>query len=80
MLKWLFTLAIVVVGVLLYLGKWRPRPATGTRSGTPRLAEMVRCAHCGMHLPAADALCDRAGHPYCCDAHLREGAAQTSAR
>jgi len=80
MLKWLFTLAIVVVGVLLVLGKWRAKPAAPVRSRPPRLAEMVRCAQCGMHLPAADALRDAAGHPYCCDAHRRDGVVHGVAR
>jgi uncharacterized protein len=28
----------------------------------------VRCAHCGVHLPKADAL-EQGGRSYCCRAH-----------
>lgn len=34
---------------------------------------MVACAHCGVHLPAADLLFDTAGRPFCSDAHLLAG-------
>ncbi len=30
---------------------------------------MLACAHCGVHLPQADARLDAAGRPYCSDAH-----------
>ncbi len=30
---------------------------------------MLACAHCGLHLPQADARMDLAGRPYCGDAH-----------
>jgi uncharacterized protein len=34
---------------------------------------MVRCAHCGVHLPARDALADRAGQVFCGAAHRDAG-------
>lgn len=33
-------------------------------------AEMVSCRHCGLHLPAADAVAGTQG-PYCSQDHLR---------
>jgi uncharacterized protein len=36
---------------------------------------MVRCAHCGLHLPATDALAGPDGAVYCSTAHRQAGAA-----
>ncbi|WP_294635432.1 PP0621 family protein [uncultured Aquabacterium sp.] len=46
-----------------------PAPA----SGTGAQPMMVRCAHCGVHLPESDAQRDAAGRPYCCVEHARSG-------
>jgi uncharacterized protein len=48
------------------------------RSGRPGKAKpmpqtMVACAHCGVHLPQADALLDGAGRSFCGDAHRIAG-------
>ena len=46
-----------------------------TRRGPPRAAapeDMVRCAHCGVHLPINDAVVDR-GNAYCSEAHRLAG-------
>ncbi|MEY4754386.1 MAG: hypothetical protein RJA44_2061 [Pseudomonadota bacterium] len=34
---------------------------------------MLACARCGVHLPAAEALCDVDGQPYCSAAHRDAG-------
>jgi len=44
-----------------------------TAAGTPQA--MVRCAHCGLHLPATEAIADPSGAVYCSTAH-REAAAR----
>lgn len=51
-------------------------PASGT-PGTPHAGDgasqnIVPCAHCGVHLPAPDAI-EADGHFYCCQAHARIG-------
>lgn len=38
---------------------------------------MLRCGHCGLYLPAADTVVDKAGHSYCSAAH-REAAERAS--
>ncbi|MDH6592851.1 uncharacterized protein M2165_002740 [Variovorax sp. TBS-050B] len=43
----------------------RPRPEAGP--ATPQA--MLRCAHCGLHLPAADAIAGPGGAMYCTAAH-----------
>lgn len=38
--------------------------------------DMVRCAHCHVHLPDGDALRDAQGRPYCSAAHRQSGPAR----
>jgi uncharacterized protein len=79
-------LLLVLVGAMAWLAvsrRQRPpqrpdeQPAEPPRrSGGDRLAPpqaMVSCAHCGVHLPQADALLDAAGRPYCGEAHRQAG-------
>lgn len=83
MLKYLL-LALLVVWLLYspavrgYLSKPRaakhakpPRPRT-----EPAVQAMVRCAHCGTHLPAADAIQDGEMH-YCSQPHRQAGPARS---
>jgi uncharacterized protein len=75
-------LLLVLVGAFAWLAVSRRRRPPGRtdeplrRSGsdggtTPQV--MVSCAHCGVHLPQADALFDAAGRPYCGEAHRLAG-------
>lgn len=44
-----------------------------TRGAPPRAAapeDMVRCAHCGVHLPRSEGRA-RGGEFFCCEEHLR---------
>lgn len=51
----------------------KPRPAAGQPApGTPE--SMVRCAHCGIHLPRSEALL-QGGHTWCSAEHARLGPA-----
>jgi hypothetical protein len=44
------------------------------RQSKARLAQpMVVCAHCGVHLPQADAVADGAGRLFCGDEHRIAG-------
>ena len=65
----------VVVGLVLWFslrrGHRAPPPRRGRRLPPPQ--QMVRCAHCGVHLPAADALAEGQLH-YCSPAHRALGA------
>lgn len=52
-----------------------PRPDATARDGQPArgapgAAEMVACAHCGLHVPRAEAL-PGPGGSFCSDAHRR---------
>lgn len=76
-MKYLLVVIVVVVGVWMLVSRTRRRvePPRGApkaeRPGQPDT--MVACAHCGVHLPQADAVADAAGRPYCSDAHRLAG-------
>jgi uncharacterized protein len=79
-------LLLVVMGAVAWLaiGRRKP-PAAGSRRdeapsskpaappGPVAPQAIVACAHCGVHLPAADALRDAEGRVYCSDAHRQAG-------
>ncbi|MEO8298396.1 MAG: PP0621 family protein [Burkholderiales bacterium] len=47
--------------------------ASAVEPAAPSPQAMVRCAHCGVHLPAAEALPGPDARPYCSDAHRVAG-------
>ena len=63
---------LLVLGLLLVfwiLRTYRRRVDRGGESGPPAAGEaMVRCAHCGVHLPRSESLTTR-GSFYCCAEH-----------
>ncbi|MCA6218864.1 hypothetical protein KGA65_20165 [Ideonella sp. B7] len=77
MARILLLLVAVVLGLAWATRRRDSGPTVGTpkRPEAPRLQAMVRCAHCQLHLPAAEALQDAEGRWYCCEAHRRQGAA-----
>lgn len=72
----------LVLALMWWFGKGRrrqslddaPPPPAPAQGATPQA--MVRCAHCGLHLPQADALADADGRPYCSQAHRLLGDGQ----
>lgn len=72
LLKWLLVLAVVVLGWLWWRQQRVPRqrPPTVPPTGPAAPQPMVRCRHCGLHLPAGDAVRGGLG-PYCSDEHRR---------
>ncbi len=78
-MKYLLVLLVVGIGLWMLVARLRgPRGGDGHSDGGSTKppgnapAEMVACAHCGLHLPAADALPEGA-RLYCSDAHRRLG-------
>jgi uncharacterized protein len=48
-------------------------PAPAAAPAPARLEAMLDCAHCGLHLPASEALRDEAARAYCCGEHRSAG-------
>jgi len=70
---------IIVLVLLVVVAVWLVRRALRDRGGETPLreraesaAQLVRCAHCGVHLPRAEAR-EAAGLLYCSDEHARLG-------
>jgi len=81
-MKYLLVLLVVGIGLWSLLARLRGPGAGGGKGGRqggaapgPAPVVMVECAHCGLHLPAADAL-PEGSRLYCSDAHRRLGPAQ----
>ncbi len=73
-MKYLLLLVVLAVAGFIFFGRRRPPPAPGKPSARtardPQAPQvMLACAHCGVHLPQAEARMDAAGHAYCSDAH-----------
>lgn len=73
LLKWLLVLAVLVLGWVWWrqqrVGR-RPPPAAPPPPAPPAPQPMLRCRHCGVHIPAAEATRGHLG-PYCSDEHRR---------
>jgi len=77
--KYLLVLLVIGVGLWALVSRLRgPQRPSGRASGEPSPAAtpmvMVQCAHCGLHLPVADAKAE-GSRLYCSDAHRLLGPA-----
>lgn len=85
MTKLLVVLVVVAVALWALLSRNRRPVRPGEAEARPRAQDaakapaspasaqdMVRCAHCGLHLPAADAV-QAGGRPYCGAEHAAAG-------
>jgi uncharacterized protein len=62
----------ILIGLVRGALKFGRRRAPGARPADA-VSELVRCAHCGVHVPRGEAqLAD--GLSYCSEAHRRQGA------
>lgn len=83
MIKLLFILAAVALGLMLWFGKGRDRAQPGRKAGPtsqpPKPPEpaapqaMLSCVRCGLHLPQSDAFLDDIGRAYCGAEHRHLG-------
>ncbi|MGE0081741.1 MAG: PP0621 family protein [Thiohalomonadaceae bacterium] len=70
LMRLLLLLALAWLVYKLVLRPWAD--ARRMQRHAPRQVQAVRCAHCGMHVPAQDTV-QRGGHAFCCDEHSRLG-------
>ncbi|RYF06929.1 MAG: hypothetical protein EOO31_08295 [Comamonadaceae bacterium] len=74
-MKYLVLLAVLVVAYAVWRSQRQGAVQDAkTKPRTPLVQNMVACAHCGIHLPAADAVLHQ-GHHYCSPAHRQLGPA-----
>ncbi|CAD5374169.1 conserved hypothetical protein [Rubrivivax sp. A210] len=68
-------LALVGVALWWLFGRRRePIEPPAAKPAKPTAAQpMLACAHCGVHVPRDDALCDSAGRAFCSEAHRLAG-------
>lgn len=71
MVRLLFWIALIAAAVWLWRKFKRPVP-TQQQPHEQGAAPMVRCAHCGVHLPQDHALSSRQEW-YCTQGHLEQG-------
>jgi uncharacterized protein len=67
---------LLVLVLLVVLAVWLVRRALrrpdAAQKPAVESADLVRCAHCGVHLPRAESR-ERAGELYCSEDHARLG-------
>ncbi|WP_310735022.1 PP0621 family protein [Azohydromonas aeria] len=79
MLKYLLVLAVVVLVLWAVRRASLPPPPPKPKAPPPpaepptQLEAMVRCSHCGLHLPRGEALAGLDGELYCSPAHRDAG-------
>lgn len=81
-MKYLLLLAVIVL-VLWAMRRASlpppppPPPPPPRPPEPPQLEAMVRCSHCGLHLPSSEAVLGLDGKPYCCPMHRAAGPRKT---
>ncbi|MFA5530265.1 MAG: PP0621 family protein, partial [Thiohalomonadaceae bacterium] len=70
LMRLLLFLAIVWLVYQLVLRPWASKRRVQRRA--PRQVQAVRCAHCGVHVPAQEAV-QRGGRAFCCNEHSQLG-------
>ena len=76
MTRLLFLAFLIWLGWVLWRRVKALLDATGTASrgpsaGSPQQLHMLRCEHCGLHVPEHEAVRALNGHVYCCEDHRR---------
>ncbi|MFF7706075.1 PP0621 family protein [Pseudomonas sp. NPDC007930] len=74
MVRLLFWIVVIFVAVWLWR-KYKARAASAGQQRKQHTLTMVRCAHCGVHLPDDRAI-RRNSHWFCSQAHLEQGPRQ----
>ncbi len=75
-MKYLVVLLVIVAVLWFTLRRSDRRPPSRSPKRPPAPQAMVQCAHCGVHLPSAEAV-TAGGLPYCSEAHRLAGPRRT---
>jgi uncharacterized protein len=73
---------VIWAGLMVIVFVWLKRAMRSRRGDSSKSAAgagaeaMVRCQHCGTHLPQSDALFNPAGNPFCSEEHRLQHAAR----
>jgi len=62
---------IIIVLLAYWIIKARKQPNTKTESLTDASEDMVRCVHCGVHLPESESIVSK-GKYFCSDKHYHK--------
>lgn len=74
MMKFLLLIAVIGLALFLFKSKARGRVDAARKPRADKGPQtMLACAHCGVHLPQADAVQGADGRVYCSDAHRLAG-------
>jgi uncharacterized protein len=77
-MKYLLVMLVVGIGLWILLKRVRGAGLDAPPSAKPRVPQvMVECAHCGLHLPASDAVLE-GSHVFCSDKHRLLGPRQAN--
>lgn len=68
----LFWIALIATAIWLWRRLAKPRAGKRAPEKATEAPPMVRCAHCGVHVPASGALAN-ADRWYCSRQHLEQG-------
>ena len=68
----LIAILVIVVAVVWLLKRALAGPKQPPSAGQPPQSDLVRCAHCGVNLPKAEAR-SAGGRHYCSEEHWRLG-------
>ena len=71
-MKYLLVFTVLAIAYALWRSKRRPPAPQNPRPRVPAPQDMVACAHCGLHLPRADATPQGSQH-YCSAEHRALG-------
>lgn len=73
-MKFLLWLVVVLIAVLWLKKALKSKPAVESTATTPGGEKMIPCAHCGLHVPASEAVSNFSGAVFCGEEHRRLGA------
>lgn len=68
-LLWLAIGALTVAWLMRGKKLSPPHPDRHRAHGGDATEPMLQCVHCGVHIPASEAVLDSADAVFCCDAH-----------